>query len=210
MRILRSGKEIEITNEDFLLKMNKYDRFIIDLGTGQGAFVYYNALENNKCFYVGLDSCGNSMKKYAIKQYKNRVNNLIYVIMNAQKIDDIFKNRFSEIYINLPWGTLLEGIFKEELGIVNSISSLALSGCKINICFSYDDRFEKCEIERRGLPKLNTEYFEKIFKPIYEKYNIDIKSIDVLKGVLNFRSKWMHVLSESKDREFYLIVGEKK
>lgn len=209
MRILRSSKEIEISNEEFLLKINGYNKLIIDLGTGQGSFVYYNALENRECFYIGLDSCGDSMKKYAIKQYKNKVNNLIYVIMNAQKIDDIFKNRFSEIYINLPWGTLLEGIFKEELNIINSISLIALSGCKINICFSYDDRFEKCEIERRGLPKLNSEYFEKNFKPIYDKYNIDIKSIE-LKERVNFRSKWIHVLSESRGREFYLIVGEKK
>lgn len=210
MRILRSSKEINLSNEDFLIKINGYEKLIIDLGTGQGSFVYYNALENRECFYIGLDSCGDSMKKYAVKQYKNKVNNLMYIVMNAQKIDDIFKNRFSEIYINLPWGTLLEGIFKEELGIINSISKLSLSGCKINICFSYDNKFEKNEIEKRGLPNLSSEYFEKIFKPMYEKYNINISTIECLKGNLNFRSKWMHVLTESKNRDFYLIVGEKK
>lgn len=210
MRVLRSSKEVNISNEDFLTRIDGYNKFIVDLGTGQGSFVYYNALENRDYFYIGLDSCGDSMKKYSVKQYKNKVSNLMYVVMNVQKIDDILKNRFSEIYINLPWGTLLEGIFKEELGIINSISSLSLKGCRINMCFSYNDKFEKCEIEKRGLPNLNNEYFEEIFKPMYEKYDINIKTIDFSRGNLNFRSKWMHILTESKNREFYLIVGEKK
>ena len=210
MKVLRSSKEIEITSSDFINKINNYNKVIIDLGTGYGSFVYFNAVNNKDNFYIGLDSCRDSMKKYAVKQYKNKINNLLYVVMNAQNIDNILENKFSEIYINLPWGSLLQGIFKEELNIINSISTLACKGCIINICFSYDEKFEKNEIEKRELPILNEEYFNNELKPLYEKYFIIIHSIDYIsKENLNFESKWMHVLSQSKSRKFYTIVGEK-
>ncbi len=211
MRILKSGKEIQITDEEFLNKINSYNKVIIDLGTGQGSFVYFNALENKDCFYIGLDSCRESMKKYAIKQFKNKVENLIYVIMNAQNIDKVLGNKCSEVYINLPWGSLLQGIFNEDLGIINSISKIAKSGCKINICFSYDEKFEKNEIEKRALPELNEEYFENQFKHIYNKHNIVIENIEyIVKDKLTFISKWMKVLTESKSRKFYIINGYKR
>lgn len=210
MRILKSSKEIEISNVDFLDRISKYNKLIIDLGTGYGSFVYFNAVNNKENFYVGLDSCRDSMKKYAIKQYKNKIDNLIFIVMNAQNINEILENRFSEIYINLPWGSLLQGIFKEELNIINSISKLAQKYCVINICFSYDEKFEKNEIEKRELPVLDINYFKTVFEPMYEKYGIIIESIDYIsKENLSFKSKWMHVLSESKSRKFYAITGKK-
>lgn len=210
MRILKSSKEIEIKSDEFEEKISNYSKLIIDLGTGYGSFVYFNAVNNKHNFYIGLDSCRDSMKKYAIKQYKNKVNNLLFVIMNAQNIDPILENRFSEIYINLPWGSLLQGIFKEELKIIESISKLSLKGCSINICFSYDEKFEKNEIEKRELPFLSEEYFEKEFKPMYMRNGIEIESIEYIsKESLNFESKWMYVLSDSKNRKFYTIVGKK-
>ena len=211
MRILRSGKEVKIDDEDFLNKISSYSESVIDLGTGQGAFIYFNALENKNCFYVGLDSCKESMKKYAIKQHKNKIENLIYVIMNAQNIGKVMENKFSQVYVNLPWGSLLQGIFKEELGIINSISKISKSNCKINICFSYDEKFEKNEIEKRELPFLSEEYFESEFKNLYAKYGIVINNIErIVKDKLNFTSKWMKVLTESRSRKFFVISGFKK
>lgn len=211
MRILKSGKEIQIDNETFLSKINSYGKRVIDLGTGQGSFAYFNALENKDCFYVGLDSCKESMKRYAVKQYKNKIENLMYVVMNAQNIDCVMENKFSEVYVNLPWGSLLQGIFKEELGIINSISKISKSGCKIHICFSYDEKFEKNEIEKRELPILDEQYFEFQFKDIYMNYGIVIENVQyVVKDELNFKSKWMKVLTESRSRKFYLISGLKK
>lgn len=210
MKILRSSKEIELSGEEFLNKIKSYDDLVIDLGTGQGAFVYFSALENKNKFYVGLDSCGDSMKKYAIKQYKNKLENLVYIIMNAQNIDNLLYNMFSEVYINLPWGSLLEGIFKEELGIICKISNLLVDGGKMKICFSYNDKFEKTEIEKRNLPDLNESYFDD-FKNLYSKYNIEIDDINlVLKDEIPFDSKWAKVLGESNRREFYIISGYKK
>ena len=210
MKILRSSKEIELSGEEFLNKIKSYDDLVIDLGTGQGAFVYFSALENKNKFYVGLDSCGDSMKKYAIKQYKNKLENLVYIIMNAQNIDNLLYNMFSEVYINLPWGSLLEGIFKEELGIICKISNLLVDGGKMKICFSYNDKFEKTEIEKRNLPDLNDSYFDD-FKNLYSKYNIEIDDINlVLKDEIPFDSKWAKVLGESNRREFYIISGYKK
>lgn len=211
MKVLRSSKDIELSHEDFLSMIKSYDKLIIDLGTGQGAFVYFSALDNKDNFYIGLDSCGDSMKKYAIKQYKNKVNNLIYIIMNVQNIDSLLWNMFSEVYINLPWGSLLEGLFKEELGIIHNISKLLIDGGIIKICFSYNDKFEKIEIEKRNLPVLNDKYFNSVFRPLYYKYNIEIDDIDLIsKNDIPFESKWVKVLGESNRREFYIINGYKK
>ncbi len=210
MRVLNSSKEIEISDENFLCRIRGYKKLIIDLGTGQGSFVYFNAVSNKHCFYIGLDSCGDSMKKYSVKQYKNKVANLIYLVMNVQNIISILENRFSEIYINLPWGSLLEGLFKEEMGVIRSISKLAVTGCLINICFSYDRKIENNEIEKRGLPDIDEEYFNRIFKPMYAKYKLNINAIDyIAKDEVRFRSKWMNVLSDSRYRKFYVITGTK-
>lgn len=210
MKVLRSSKEIEITDQEFLDRIKGYKELVIDLGTGQGSFVYFNACENKDIFYVGIDSCRDSMKKYGVKQYKNKVDNILYCVMNAQKMDEVLYNKFSKVYINLPWGSLLQGLFKEEFNIINTISLLLRSCGEVRMCFSYDDRFEKCEIEKRELPFLDDDYFKNEFIPMYLRYGIKIEDINYIsKEEIDFRSKWMHVLTESKSRKFYIITGKK-
>lgn len=211
MKILRSSKEIELTDEEFLNRVDGYEDLIIDLGTGQGAFVYFNALSNQNNFYIGLDSSRDSMKRYAVKQYKSKIENLIYVVMNAQKIDSILFGKFKEVYVNLPWGSLLQGIFKEELGIIENLSKLLCEDGLFHICFSYDTKLEKNEIEKRDLPGLGEDYFENVFKPLYGKYSLNVDFIELIsKDEIPFESKWMKVLGESNRRKFYIIDGHKK
>ncbi len=211
MRILKSSKENILSKDEFLNIISNYEKLIMDLGTGQGAFVYFNAIDNKDNFYIGLDASMDSMKKYSIKKYKNKVENLMYVVMNAQNIDEVLFNRFSEVYVNLPWGSLLQGIFKEDLKIIENISKMLIPNGELHICFSYDERFEEEEIRKRGLPNIGEEYFKNEFIPLYEKYNIDINSIDIVKNNdLSFESKWMKVLSERSIREFYVIEGKKR
>ena len=69
----------------------------------------------------------------------------------------------------------------------------------------------KNEIEKRELPELNESYFKEVFIPRYNKYGIEVESIEYIsKDKLSFQSKWMKVLTESKSRKFYVIVCEKK
>ena len=61
MIVLEGKKSINISKEDFLNKISEYSSLCIDIGTGQGAFIYKKAKENPDVFCIGLDSAGDNI-----------------------------------------------------------------------------------------------------------------------------------------------------
>ena len=125
IKILNGKNVIDIDKNDFFSKIEGYSNFEIDLGTGDGAFPYFKALNDKDTFFIGLDASKDMVIKYSVKLNKNRKNmsNLMYVICNVENIDNVFNDLFNKVYVNLPWGTLLEGILKDELKILNTLRS---------------------------------------------------------------------------------------
>ncbi|HEX9060241.1 MAG TPA: hypothetical protein VF941_08675 [Clostridia bacterium] len=180
MRLLR-GKKIIIEN-DIKSVVPENFQVALDIGTGDGRFIYKKAKENPDTFFIGIDSAAENMFEYSSKIMKKPsrggLSNAAYIVAGAEELPDELSGIASCIYINLPWGSLLEGIVKGDSLILDNITKIAAAPkSSLNMCFSYSILLEAGEIGRRELPELSEEYVRAELEPLYLKKGISFTTI---------------------------------
>jgi 16S rRNA (adenine(1408)-N(1))-methyltransferase len=207
----------EIGSVEFDNRINGFKSLVIDIGTGEGEFVYRKARQNREAMFIGVDSAAAAMLPYSIKAAKKTdkggLSNLMYVVANAEALPDTLYGKADKIFINLPWGSLRDGIIKGEPGVLKSINKIAKANASLEICISYCDFYEKQVIKERGLPTLSISYISDKLKYVYNNYGISINKVSVLSNedLKKMNTKWAKKLGYGKQREvFYLSCIIKK
>ena len=172
MEIARGKKTVDLPEKDFKKIKKRYPRVAADLGCGDGKFAYEMARRNPDTLYVGIDADRNNLVKYASrivrKRSKGGLDNVIYLISNVEDLPDVLEGIFSEIWIILPWGSLLEGIVNGRELYLRNIRRIGSPGSKIRIYLNYDLKYEPVEMEKRGLPPLTEDYIKSSLIPGFE------------------------------------------
>ena len=178
--ILVSGNiKKDIDRKNFELMAEKFDKTVLDIGTGDGRFVYKNAEKDKKVFFVGMDPAEKQLKMYSSKTNRKKLNNCLFIIGSIENVPSELFSFFDEIYINLPWGTLLEKIVKTNKNLVDDIKNLLKKKGKVIIVLGYAQEFEPSETKRLLLPEIDREYIEKNVLPSFEK-DFNVKSFSII------------------------------
>ena len=78
----------------------------IEIGMGKGNFIIGMAKQNKDINYIGIEMYDSVMVK-AVEKLKDEepLNNLRLILLDAGKIDEVFENEISRIYLNFsdPW-----------------------------------------------------------------------------------------------------------
>jgi len=210
MIVITGDKKNELDKETFRNMCGKYEKVILDLGTGDGRFVFKNALKNKSTLYIGLDPAEKQIQIYSKKSNRRRLKNALYVIGSLENLPDELYSTVDKIFINLPWGTLLEKIVKSNETYTNELFKILKKNGEIEIIFGYVPELEPSETERLDLPVIENESdvlkafstFKKIFEVIEMKR--------LLKDELEkIETTWAKKLKFGKDRFIYKIVLRK-
>lgn len=213
MKILKGNKIENLDGETLRNITRDYKGITIDIGTGDGSFPYKKAKENKDHFYIGLDAVANNMMKSAAKANrkptKGGLSNVLYVVDNALNISEELTNSADDIYINLPWGSLRDGVVKGEDKLLHGIRKIGKSKANLDIFVTYSSFYEAKEIISRELPLLSLEYINRELRYQYSRYGIEIKKIEIcnndsLKGL---DTSWAKKLAFGREREIYHLKG---
>jgi len=210
MIVITGDKKNEINESSFKDVCAKHNKIILDLGTGDGIFVYKNALKNKDNLYIGLDPAEKQIKIYSKKSNRRRLKNTLYVLGSLEKMPEELYSTIDKVFVNLPWGTLLEKIVKSNEAYTEELSKILKAGGEIEVVFGYLPELEPSETERLGLPKIENESdvlkafstFKKMFEVIEMKRLLkeDLERIE---------TTWAKKLKFGKDRFIYKIVLKK-
>lgn len=82
---------------------NNNNEINIEIGTGKCKFIYEMALKNPNINYIGIEKSA-SILAIATKRLE-RLDNLYLINYDALKLDEVFSNEISKIYLNFsdPW-----------------------------------------------------------------------------------------------------------
>ncbi len=87
---------------------------IVDIGTGDGRFVYQSARENPKKFYIGIDPNVRPLEKISEKIYrkpaKGGAPNALFVQAAIEDLPAELDGVADEIHVHFPWGSLLRAV----------------------------------------------------------------------------------------------------
>jgi 16S rRNA (adenine(1408)-N(1))-methyltransferase len=213
LKILKNKKITEVNNlEDLYCALDQFKEIHIDIGTGNGKFVYDLAIKDPYTLFIGIEPTASNLYEYSKKANKNKLNNLIYVISSIENLEDDLNGLADKIYINFPWGSLLEVIVKDMTALLNKISLLGKIGAEFHFTFAYSTIHEPMEIEKRKLPILTEEYLYNNIKEIYSKAGLVVESCINIKPleVNRFGTLWAKKLFLGKSRDVYKIISRKK
>ncbi len=78
----------------------------IEIGMGKGIFIQTQAMKNPDINYIGIEKYSSVLIRALDKREEVEINNLYYLCMNAEVIDQVFGNgEVEKIYLNFsdPW-----------------------------------------------------------------------------------------------------------
>jgi 16S rRNA (adenine(1408)-N(1))-methyltransferase len=192
-----------------------YQEVFIDIGTGDGKFVYNLARKNPDNLYIGIDSSINLLEDISTKIYKKEsrggLKNVIFIQAPVEEIPAELTDIADFIYINFPWGSLLSGTVRGEEIVLKNIRNIAKSfkSIPLYIYLTYNPSFEPEFIEEKDLPQLDYVYIDTILREKFETFGIEIKEINTLEtNEAKKLTSWAKKILSQRKREVYEIVGE--
>lgn len=207
MKLVRGNKTLDISKNDLRELIRDYKKVAVDVGTGDGRYVFKNALNNPGTFYIGIEPSRKQIEIYSKKTIRAKTPNVLFILSSLEGIQDELDNIATEITINLPWGTLLQVIAKPEQTQIQTLARILMSDGILEIIFGYTQETEPSEVTRLGLSTLDLTFIRNNVVPVFETEGLALSEARLVQKdeLKNFESTWSKKLSFGKDRPvFYL------
>jgi len=177
-------------------RIPEFNRVEIDLGTGDGRFVYKKALENPNTLFIGIDPSQKQLQIYSKKANRKKLDNTLFVIGSIEILPPELKNCADKLNIILPWGSLLESIVKPTKNTISKLLGLLKKDGEIEMIFGYDPNFDV----KASIPEINLEYVESTIIPAFSE--MGICTLEIPKDL---DTTWSKKLKSSKKRELFKL-----
>ena len=116
---------------------------IVDIGTGDGRFVYRSAAANPNKFFIGIDANTKPLEKVSMKATrkpsKGGLPNVLFIQAAIENLPDELDETADEIHIHFPWGSLLRAVTLGDENILASLRRICAPECLLEIVIGIDE-----------------------------------------------------------------------
>ena len=162
---------------------------VIDIGTGDGLFVYACARRNPQKFYLGIDANAHPLEKISEKIHRKAaqggVPNLLFIQSAVEDLPPELDGVAEEVHIHFPWGSLLRAVATGDSVVLGKLRRICSPGALLEVIIGLDPERDRSEMERLGLQPMSIEYIDAVLVPGYREAGFKV----VDRGVLR-RSEW--------------------
>ncbi|HEV7396789.1 MAG TPA: methyltransferase domain-containing protein [Pyrinomonadaceae bacterium] len=132
---------------------------VIDLGTGDGLFVYQSARLNPRKFYIGIDANVRPLEKISEKIHrkpaKGGLPNVLFLQAAIEDLPDELNDVADEIHVHFPWGSLLRAVMVGEPVSLAGLRRLCAPDALLEVIVGADEQRDAGELERLGVTSLS-------------------------------------------------------
>jgi len=187
---------------------------IVDIGTGDGRFVYQCARENPNKFYIGIEPNVRPLEKISEKIHrkpdKGGAPNVLFVQAAVEDLPSELNGVADEVHVHFPWGSLLRAMATGEVVVLENLRRVCSLGALLEVVIGLEPVRDHAEIERLGLTPLSLEFIDEQLTPKYAAAKFEI----IERGILSasewpyFKTSWAKRLKGNEQRPItYLIAG---
>ena len=152
----------------------------IEIGMGKGDFIIKNALQFPNINFIGIEKFDSVIVRAIQKSNELEIENLKLIRMDAERIDEVFANEISKLYLNFsdPWPKkrhakrrltsdiflkLYDKIFISTPHIIQKTDNILLFASSIESLVDYGYKFNKVslDLEHEDIDNVITEYENK-------------------------------------------------
>jgi 16S rRNA (adenine(1408)-N(1))-methyltransferase len=186
---------------------------VVDLGTGDGIFVYQSARRNPKKFYIGIDVNVSPLEKISEKIHrkpaKGGAPNVLFISASVEDLPSELDGIANEVHVHFPWGSLLRAVATGETTPLRNIRCVCASEAVLEVVIGLDPTRDQTELERLGLQPMTLEYIDETLTPRYEAAGFEILERGVLPASdwPEFKSSWGKRLKGSESRPLVYVIA---
>lgn len=214
MEVIRGKRTFQMQFGEFHELGSGYSRDVVDIGTGDGRFVYELARTHPEWFCIGIDPARENLEQYSAKIYrkpnKGGLPNVLYVIASAEDLPPELEGLAREIHINFPWGSLLQAVVLADQQVLANIARISSPAGSLEMLINTSIFRDPIPIKVQELPELTLDYIDKVLAPAYAEAGITIVERRVLseEEMKQVQTTWGKRLVYGKDPGTYHIKAE--
>ena len=163
-----------------------YERVVLDIGTGDGKLVYRLARAQPRAFFIGVDASRDALRKVSSrigrKPGRGGLANALFVAAGAEELPSELDGLVIEVYIIMPWGSLLEGLVLADERILGNISRACVPGARAHILLNNSIFGDPVPREVAHLPPLTLDYVDERLTPAYARAGLSIIEREMVAG----------------------------
>jgi 16S rRNA (adenine(1408)-N(1))-methyltransferase len=151
---------------------------IIDIGTGDGRFVYQSARRNPNKFYIGIDPNTRPLEKISEKIHrkpdKGGAPNVLFIQSAIEDLPEELNGVANEVHVHFPWGSLLRGVATGDVALLCNLRRLCAEDAFVEVVIGIDPVRDKSELERLGVQPLTIEVIDSVLVANYMSAGFEI------------------------------------
>ena len=207
MKDIKGNKTVDLSIGEFNELRSKFEKVVIDLGAGDGRFVYKSALINPNTLFIGVDPAPKQMEEFSRKAVRKKIENVLFVVGSFELLPQELKNCADKLYVILPWGTLLKTVTEPTSFDVEKLRSLLKNRGEIELVFGYNSELESSQTNRLQLDKIDE---SKIIQK-FENAEFKLLQSSTLSSreMKKLESTWGKRIGTTKERKIFRLVFHK-
>lgn len=186
---------------------------VIDLGTGDGLFVYQSARANPRKFYIGVDANPRPLEKLSEKIHrkpsKGGLTNVLFLQAAVEDLPSELNGVADEVHIHFPWGSLLQAVATGDAHTLQNIRRICKEGALLEIILGLDPARDRSEIERLSLPDITLEHVDDVLSPLYLAAGFEIFERATLlpRDWPDLKTSWAKRLKGNRNRPLLYLIA---
>lgn len=186
---------------------------VVDIGTGDGLFVYNSARQNPQKFYIGIDANRSPLRKISEKSHrksaKGGLPNVLFLECAVEELPQELNQVADEVHIHFPWGSLLRAVATGDKDVLKDVRRICAPDALLEVVIGFDSEKDRFEFERLGLQPLSGEYLNSALISSYKDSGFEI----VEHGLLapsewpQLHTSWAKRLSGSATRSLFYFIA---
>jgi 16S rRNA (adenine(1408)-N(1))-methyltransferase len=175
-RVVGKGRAAGLEAGELAALRAEYETVAVDVGTGDGRFAYQLATDDPHRFVVGIDALAEPMGERAAtaarKPARGGRPNLVFVHAAVEALPPELAGLADEVYVQLPWGALLEGIVRARADVLGGIAGLCRSGARLAVTLNGEIWLDSTPARYEDLPVPTPEYVAEVVAPGFRAVGI--------------------------------------
>ncbi len=204
MKSIKGNKTVDLSSADFDSLRAKFDKVIVDLGSGDGRFIYKNSLSNPDTLFIGIEPASKQVEIYSRKVARKKLENILFVVGSFELLPKELYGCADKLYIILPWGTLLKAVAEPTDENVTTLKSLLKPIAEIEIIFGYDSELEPTQTSRLQLNEIDENKI--IHKFEAEGFKLAQSSMLSSTEIKKLESTWGKRIGTTSERKIFNLV----
>jgi 16S rRNA (adenine(1408)-N(1))-methyltransferase len=186
----------------------------VDVGTGDGLFVYRSAQRHPRTLFIGIDANRRPLEKISEKIHrrpdKGGLPNLLFVQASVEDLPAEIDAIAAEVFVQFPWGSLLRGVAAGDKSVLCNLRRICLPEARLHITIGIDPQRDRREWERLDLPPLSTDHVRQVLSDRYRNAGFRIIEIEEVSksNRAEFQTSWAKRLATGSGRSFLRIEAE--